>query len=216
MPELWLALIAYGLGFAAAIPIGATQVEIAKRSLANHRGTAAMVVLGSVLSDVMYGAIAIFGLAPYFRHRIVVGVFGLVGTVILVVLAAITLHQRARGVTLEDGGPAIRSLWLSFVTGFSLAVTNPPMIFWWLVGAKIATDPALGIISAFTPRLSLLFLLAGGAGIGSYLLLLTFVVHRIKHMITPHTSRRIQLVMAVLLLGLAAFMLVGSIRDLSH
>ena len=55
----------YIMGFITAIPIGATQIEIAKRSLNNHLRAAYMVAAGSVSSDVMYGAIALFGVAPF-------------------------------------------------------------------------------------------------------------------------------------------------------
>jgi len=57
------------MGFLTAIPIGATQIEIAKRSLNNQIPAALMVVLGSVFSDVMYGIIALFGVALFYRLK---------------------------------------------------------------------------------------------------------------------------------------------------
>ena len=66
-----LGLIAiYIMGFFTAIPIGATQIEIAKRALAGHVKAALMVVLGSTISDVMYGFIAFFGIAPFLKERL--------------------------------------------------------------------------------------------------------------------------------------------------
>ena len=62
-------LTAYLMGFFTAIPIGATQIEIAKRAL-NHKFWAAlMVVFGSVASDVMYGGVALFGIAPLLSEK---------------------------------------------------------------------------------------------------------------------------------------------------
>ena len=75
------------MGFCAAVPVGATQIEIAKRSLNSHLRAAYMVALGSVSSDVMYGFIALFGVAPFLKEKIVVAVFGLVATIILWLLA---------------------------------------------------------------------------------------------------------------------------------
>jgi threonine/homoserine/homoserine lactone efflux protein len=211
---LLLPVLGYGLGFVAAIPIGATQVEIAKRALADRLVAAAMVVLGSVLSDSLYGVIALYGLAPFFRHRAVVAGFSLVGAVLLTVLGVLTFRENARAQTLDLSNPALGNRPLALVTGFSLAVTNPPMILWWLVGAKIATDPALGIVHAFTRRSASVFLLAGALGIGSYLLLLAFIVRRIKHMITPATHRRVNHVLGFLLFALAFLMLAAAVRDL--
>ncbi len=207
-----LLLLAYGLGFFAAIPIGATQVEIAKRAMADRLDTAAMVVVGSVASDVMYGAIALFGLAPFMSNKHVVGIFALVGAAVLLVLAFFTFRHVASAAELGIGSPAVRSRPLSLATGFSLAVTNPPIMFWWLIGVKIAQD--LGLANTFTPRVSALFLIFGGLGLGSYLSLLAVILRRIKHMISPRAQHRMHLVLGILLLVLAAYLLFTAARDL--
>ncbi|MFI5202389.1 MAG: hypothetical protein ACHQNE_08375, partial [Candidatus Kapaibacterium sp.] len=49
----------YFLGFLAAIPIGASQLETARRSLNGFLASALIVVAGSVSSDYVYGAIAL-------------------------------------------------------------------------------------------------------------------------------------------------------------
>ena len=209
---LALLLLAYALGFLAAIPIGATQVEIAKRALADRLDAALMVVLGSVASDVMYGAIALFGLAPYLRHPRVMSGFGMVGAAILLVLACFTFRHVASARDLRAGGPAVRSLRLSLATGFSLAVTNPPIMLWWLVGVKIAAD--LGLRSPTTPRTATGFLVSGGLGLGSYLTLLALGLRRAKHMISPRTERRVYVVLGVVLIALAAYLVVTSLLEL--
>lgn len=212
MRYLFFVLVAWGLGFITAMPIGATQVEIAKRSLHNELRAAFMVVLGSVASDVMYGAVALFGLAPFFNNRRVVGFFGLAGTLVLWALAYFTFREAARPHDVDIDRPALRSRHLSFVTGFTLAVTNPAMIFWWLVGVKILRD--LDLVSRFAPTTAVAFLLLGGLGLASYLTLLSFILHRIQHMISTHTLRRIHLVLGVLLMALSAYFLTTSIKDL--
>jgi LysE type translocator. len=53
------------MGFVAAVPVGATQLEIARRSLNGYFSSALMIMVGSVISDVMYGIIALFGIAPF-------------------------------------------------------------------------------------------------------------------------------------------------------
>lgn len=212
MKSALLLPLAYVLGFFAAIPIGATQVEIAKRAMADRLDTAGMVVVGSVASDIMYGAIALFGLAPFMSDTHVVGVFALIGAAVLLVLAFFTFRHVAQAAELNTGSPAVRSRPLSLVTGFSLAVTNPPIMFWWLVGVKIAQD--LGLADTFTPRVSALFLVFGGLGLGSYLSLLAVIVRRIKHMISARAQHRMHVVLGILLLALAGYLLVTAIHDL--
>lgn len=212
MRSALLPLLAYVLGFFAAIPIGATQVEIAKRAMADRLDTAGMVVAGSVVSDVMYGAIALFGLAPFLSDKHVVGVFGMVGAAVLLVLAFFTFRHVAQAAELTTGSPAVHSRPLSLVTGFSLAVTNPPIMFWWLVGVKVTQD--LGLVDTFTPRVSAVFLLFGGLGLGSYLSTLAVILRRIKHMISPRAQHRMHVVLGVLLIVLASYLLVTAVRDL--
>jgi threonine/homoserine/homoserine lactone efflux protein len=207
-----LFVLAYALGFLAAIPIGATQIEIARRAIADQTVAALMIVAGSVLSDAVYGAIALFGLAPFFRHRGVEAGFGLVGAALLLVLAYLAYRHIGDVETGPKPSRAVNSLPLSFATGFSLAVTNPPIMIWWLVGVKIARD--LGLAGNFGPGHAAAFVGFGALGIGSYLLLLTFVLHRVKHMISPVVQRRVHIVMTVLLVGLALYLLVTGLRAL--
>lgn len=213
MRYVFFAAVAWGLGFLTAIPIGATQIEIAKRSLKNELRAAFMVVLGSVSSDVMYGAVALFGLAPFFNRPKVVGYFGLAATLILWVLAFFTFRQARNPHDLDLDNNALGSRHLSFVTGFLLAVTNPAMVFWWLVGVKILKD--LGLVTQVTPTASVLLLLFGGLGLATYLSLLSFVLHRIQHMISGRALGRIYTVLALVLVGLSGYFLYTSIRALA-
>jgi threonine/homoserine/homoserine lactone efflux protein len=204
--------IAYVMGFLTAIPIGATQIEIAKRSLNNQVRAALMVVLGSVLSDVMYGFIAFFGVAPFLKNPIVIAIFELVGAIILWVLAYFTFKNSpaARNFSLDSF--ALRNKHISFVTGFSLAVTNPMMIFWWLILIKIIKD--LNIIQTFTPTLSVLFLLFGGMGLASYLTTLTLVLHWVKKFVSGKAMYRINIAMGIMLVLISIYFLYGSLTTL--
>ncbi|HUX59774.1 MAG TPA: LysE family transporter, partial [Ignavibacteriaceae bacterium] len=160
MNTFWFLLIAYIMGFMSAIPIGASQIEIAKRTLNNHRAAAYMIALGSVFSDVMYGFIAMFGVAPFLEEKVVVAVFGLVATLILWLLAYFTFKDGAKANMNELSSPSLKNKKLSLAIGFSLAVTNPMMIIWWLIGEKFIRG--LGLITNFTTNSILLFLIAGG------------------------------------------------------
>lgn len=203
---------AFAMGFIAAIPIGATQIEIAKRSLNGHRRAAFMVVAGSVCSDVMYGFIALFGIAPFLKSKIVIAVFGIAATLILLVLAYLTFRDGKKSEMPETNQSVLKNNKLSFITSFSLAITNPMMIFWWLIGTRIIRD--LGLVSDFDANTSLLFLIAGGAGIGSYLSTLTNILHWAKKFISNKISKKVNYGLGIILIVLACYFLFSSLRTL--
>jgi len=205
-------LITYIMGFFTAIPIGATQIEIAKRSLNNHLRAAYMVAAGSVSSDVMYGFIALFGVAPFLKEKLVVAIFGLAATVILWLLAYFTFRDGKKANMLELSHPTLKSKRIGFVTGFSLAVTNPMMIVWWLIGVRIIKD--FGLVTDFSPRISVMFLIMGGLGLASYLFLLSNMLHWAKKFISNEIMKKVNYGLGVVLVLLSFYFLINSIHAL--
>lgn len=195
--------LVYIMGFFTAIPIGATQIEIAKRSLNGHLGAAFLVVLGSVASDVMYGAIAFFGVAPFLKNQLVIAIFWIAGAVILLALGLYTLVQSNKIHSLNINDKMLSNKHISLITGFSLAVTNPMMIFWWLLGAQFLKD--LNLVSSFTPTLYAFFLLFGGLGLASYLTTLTLVLHWAKKFVSDRIMQRIYLALGIVLILFAVY-----------
>ncbi len=214
MSYFLLAIVAYVMGFLTAIPPGATQIEIAKRAFDQKSRAAYMVVLGSVLSDTAYGAVALFGLAPFFRYTAVQLSFWLAGTAVLAVLAVITFKRISEtdGTRLDNTTETTGKLSVSFVTGYSLAVTNPMMIFWWLAGSRIIVD--IHIVSKFNVGHSIVFLFAGAAGIGSYLVTLSSILKKARRFLSETWMHRIKLGMAVALVVLGLYFLFRSIMIL--
>ncbi len=207
-------IITYVLGFLTAIPVGATQIEIAKRSLNSHLRAAYMVAFGSVSSDLMYGIIALFGVAPFLKNQIVVAIFGLVATVILWLLSYFTFRDGKKANMLELTHPTLRSKRLSYVTGFSLAVTNPMMIVWWLIGVRILRD--LGLVTNFDTKTSLMFLAAGGIGLASYLFTLANTLHWAKRFISNEMMKKVNYALGVVLILLSFYFLGTSLKILLH
>jgi threonine/homoserine/homoserine lactone efflux protein len=200
------------MGFFTAIPIGATQIEIAKRSLNNHLRAAYMVALGSVSSDVMYGFIALFGVAPFLKEKIVVAVFGLVATAILWLLAFFTFRDGAKANMMELSHSSLKSKRLSYVTGFSLAVTNPMMIVWWLIGVRIIKDFAL--VTDFSTKISVMFLITGGLGLATYLFTLANMLHWAKKFISNEIMKKVNYGLGVVLVLLSFYFLFTSLHAL--
>lgn len=205
-------LLTFIMGFAAAIPVGATQIEIAKRSLNNHRRAAFMVVAGSVCSDVMYGCIALFGVAPFLKSKIVIAIFGLAATLILWALAYLTFRDSKKPDISETDQSVLKSNKLSFITGFSLAVTNPVMIFWWLIGTRIIKE--FGLVPDFNINNSLLFLISGGLGIAAYLSTLTNILHWARKFISNKLSKKVNYGLGIVLILLSCYFLFSSLRTL--
>ncbi len=212
MDTVFFLLITYVMGILTAIPIGATQIEIAKRSLNNHRRAAYMVAAGSVCSDVMYGFIALFGVAPFLKHKIVIAVFGLAATLILWVLAYFTFRDGSNKNMLELSNTAIKSKRISFVTGFSLAVTNPMMIFWWLIGMRIMRD--LDLVTNFDTKITVLFLVAGGLGLATYLIALSNILHWAKKFISNEMMKKVNFSLGIVLVLLSFYFLFSALRTL--
>ena len=201
------------MGFFTAIPIGATQIEIAKRSLNNQLQAGLMVVLGSVSSDVMYGFIALFGVAPFLRNQMVIAIFKMVGAAILLILAFFTFRQNTKADSMNLTDSILKDKRLSFITGFSLALTNPVMIFWWLIGTQVVKD--LELVNTFTPTLSASFLIFGGLGLASYLTTLALVLHWVKQFVSNKVMGRMYFVLGVVLVILSGYFLMSSIKVLA-
>ena len=213
MKNLYLFLLAVGLGFVTAIPIGGSQIEAAKRAIHGHLRAAWMVVLGSVSSDIMYGAIALFGVAPFLDVTWVMAVFCAVGAVVLWVLAYLTLRESKKPHHLRLDMNSLKNNRWAYATGFSLAVTNPPMILTWLYGVTLAKH--LGLATPFTSGGKAIFIAGGALGLGGYLAGLSLVMYRLKHFIPLKAIGRLYYWLGIGLFLLAFFFVYNFIRIIS-
>jgi len=91
-----LFVLAYALGFLAAIPVGGSQIEVAKRAIAGERVGAGLVIVGSVSSDLVYGVIALVGIAPIMERPGVLAGFDVADAALLWLLGVATLRRRDR------------------------------------------------------------------------------------------------------------------------
>jgi threonine/homoserine/homoserine lactone efflux protein len=210
MSRVYLFLLAIGMGFLTAIPVGGSQIEAAKRAIHGHLLAAFMVVLGSVSSDIMYGVVALYGIAPILELPRVTAIFSAVGAVVLWVLAYMTIRESRKPHHIRLNQSSLKSKHWAYVTGFSLAVTNPPMILTWLYGATLARHIVLA--GPFTPGLKALFIAGGALGLGSYLSVLSVVMYRIKHFIPLKALGRVYYWLGIGLLVLSLFFVYNFLR----
>lgn len=203
-----LIIIVYIAGFFVAMPIGATQIEIVKRSVHGYIRQALLVVAGSAISDLMYGFIAMFGMTPFLKEKKVMAIFWLVGSGILLVLGILTLKGR-KGKTLKGNKSPLSNDHLSLFVGFSLAVTNLTMMLWWLIGADFIRST--GIISHFTTTTTIIYLLSGTAGIASYLSILTLTFQRIGKLLSERFEHKLNISLGIFLILMAIYFIIRSV-----
>jgi len=203
-----LGIVSYIIGFLTAIPVGATQVEIAKRSIAGYTKEALMVVIGSVSSDLMYGFIAMFGIAPLLENKKVEAIFWLIGGIILVILGVSTLILNKNNNQNRVEKQMMFKTHTSLLIGFSLAVTNPPIIFWWLFCFEILKD--IGIVPKFEPTYAIVFLLSAASGIASYLSSLALFLKKVGRKISYKTEYKINKVLGILLILFSFYFFIKS------
>jgi len=213
MGTLFLFLLAMSLGFLTAIPVGGSQIEVAKRAIHSHLRSAGLVILGSVSSDVMYGVISLYGLAPFLKIRWVMAAFNAVGAIVLWVLAYVTLKQSRKSQQPDIKSSSLGRGRRAYLTGFSLAVTNPQMILTWLYGVVLAKH--LGLVTPFTNGLKAVFIAGGAIGLGAYLIILGFVLHRLKHFIPVRALEKIYFWLGIVLIFLSFFFVYNAVRYFS-
>jgi threonine/homoserine/homoserine lactone efflux protein len=204
LKEAVLVLSVFFMGFVEAVPIGATQLEIARRSLNGYLSSALMIVVGSVLSDAMYGVIAFWGVAPFLRNNTVLAIFWILGAAASALLGVWAVREgRSNHVATDRSMRLLKKRNLAFLTGFSLAITNPFMIAYWLIGASFLRK--VGILHSFQMSDRILLLTAGSLGIASYLVVLAMTVYKVKKFFSDQAIRQITLAFGVVLLILAAY-----------
>ena len=210
MKSVTLFLLAIGLGFVTAIPVGGSQIEAAKRAIHGHLGAAWMVVLGSVSSDILYGVIALFGIAPFLDIPWVMAGFSAVGAVVLWILAYTTFRESRKPHHVRMDLSSLKSKRWAYVTGFSLAVTNPPMILTWLYGVTLAKH--LGLATPFTTQAKAIFIAGGALGLGGYLAGLSLIMFRIKHFIPLKAIGKVYYWLGIGLFVLSFFFVYNFVR----
>jgi len=208
----WVIPFAYGLGFIAAIPIGASQVEVIKRALARRYSSALLSAAGTVTSDMFYGFLALFGLSRFLEKTSFLIGFQWVAAVLLAVLSYLTWWQSKR-VLVPDEEKGWAGGGISYLTGLTVGISYPPIMLTWLMGAAIAKG--MKLTENFPPHLAACFVLAGGAGLFSYMAVLTLILRKTHHFYSDKTIRRIYQGLSILL-GLISlgFLCSGAFRIL--
>ena len=194
--------VIYGmvLGLISSIPVGAVQLEVIKKSINGHIKPAIATAAGSASSDLLYGFLTLFGFGSFLMHKdCQIAIYSL-GIVILSFLLYKSIRER-HYMEYKESRVEYRKR-LSFLTGFSIAISNPGMIIWWIVGFKLYLD--LGIFEHVTAGIKTIFIISGCMGLGGYLVLIASILHRVQKGLSEKFLYRANTVLIFLL-----FILIG-------
>lgn len=201
---LLLFLFAVALGAVAAVPVGPCQIETVKRAMNGHLRAAQLVVLGVASSDLIYGAIALYGIAPVLDIPGVLAAFDAIAVLICWTLAWLTWRYADEPRRLYREPRWLRSGRWSYATGFLLGMSNPPIIASWLFGVALAKRVGVAP-TPFTAASKAVFIAGAVLGVASYLVALSLVTHRLRHAFSPRTMSAIYRWLAVALLGVSIY-----------
>ncbi|HON77778.1 MAG TPA: LysE family transporter [Spirochaetota bacterium] len=183
------------LGAISSIPVGAVQLVVIKKSLNHQIKPAIATAAGSMTSDFIYGALTLFGFGSFLHLRpFQIGTYSL-GIVVLSYIVYRTMKER-NALVHSDEKITYKKRY-SFLKGFTIAITNPGMIVWWLVGYKLYLD--LNLFEVTGAGIRAIFVISGCLGLGGYLMFVGFLVYRAKNAFPEHFVHNAYLVLTVLL-----------------
>jgi threonine/homoserine/homoserine lactone efflux protein len=204
---------AYVTGVLAAVPAGPVQIEVIRRTINGHMRSSFMVIAGAMIADIAYGMVAFFGIAPFLEEERVRVFFNIGGALILIFLGFSIIRQNSVKQPFNHESRFLKGKRWGLIGGFSLSATNPMMILWWLIGARIFKD--FHLIDDFSTDVAITFLAAGGLGLASYLLALSLFLYWAKRFISGSTIKRMNRVLGVILLCIAVYFIYSSLRYFS-
>jgi threonine/homoserine/homoserine lactone efflux protein len=198
-----LATVLFGtfLGAISMIPVGAVQLQVIKKSLHGHLRAAIMTSLGSVTSDFIFGLLILYGFGKFMMERNFQIVLYSLGIVVLSVILWKMYQERHRLVH-QDKTPKYHGR-ISFLSGFSMAVTNPGMVIWWIIGYHFFLD--LHLFENVTAAIRAVFLVSACLGLGGYLIGISFIVYRLKKSFSENLLYRANMFIIALLLYLILY-----------
>lgn len=194
--SLLLVVIGLIMGFISSIPVGAVQLEVAKKAINGHLMPAIAIAIGSATSDLIYGVLTLFGLGGFLFHKeFKIGVY-ILGIVVLLFLFLRSLREHRRGIIQYDKRLVYKKR-ISFFTGFTIAITNPGMIIWWIIGFKIFID--LNLFETITPLIKVVFILSGCAGLVGYLIFIATMLNKLKQSVSKKFLHRMNIYLLIFL-----------------
>jgi len=190
------------LGFLSAIPVGAVQLEVAKKALNGHLKPAIAIAMGSATSDMIYGLLTLFGLGHFLSNKKFQIIVYVLGIIVLAFIFSRSFKEYTQKITKHETHLVFKKK-ISFLTGFTIAITNPGMVIWWIVGYRLFID--LSLFPEVNTPIKMLFVLSGCSGLSGYLVFIAHALDRMKKSVSDNFLHRMNLVLMILLTVLIVY-----------
>ncbi len=165
------------LGAVSTIPVGAVQLRVIKRSLGGHLRAAVLTAAGSVTSDMILGILTLFGFGYFLaKKEVQIGIY-IFGILVLTFLL-MKMYRERHDMTHKEPHVIEYHGRISYLEGFTLAISNPGMIVWWVIGYRFFLD--LNLFNPVTAGIKILFIASACIGLGGYLIVISVIVNRVK------------------------------------
>jgi len=210
---LIIAVFSFFYWFFLSIPVGAIQIEIARRAFNGYLKSAIAIIIGSVFSDFIYGVVALLGVFQFLAIPKIRPFFWLFGAILLAILGIVAIRNFFHPHEVTYSSPLMTKKRYSLITGFLVAASNPLIIIGWITGAEVARRIGVMPYSGFY-ELSV-FIISGTLGLGVYLLLIALVLYRLRHFLSERIIRVTSLIFGIFLIGLGIYFLVEAILELA-
>jgi len=201
-----IATVIFGLilGFLSSIPVGAVQLEVIKKTISGHKKPAIATALGSATSDLIYGLLVLFGFGRFLvREDFQLLIYSL-GIIVLSYVMFKSLKDRSY--ELQENKQIKYKKRFSFLTGFTIAITNPGMIIWWFVGFQLFVD--LNMFTEITNTIKGLFVFSGAFGLALYLTLVAVILSRYQESFSERFLYRANIIFVVVLSCLILYFII--------
>ncbi len=197
------------IGVSIAAPVGPIGILCIRRSLTAGRAAGLATGLAATVADVVYGAIAAFGLTSVAALLLdYLDAIRLVGGLALLYLGWKTFRQPPLDPGLARAGDYVDTPWGAFVSTLAVAITNPITI---VLFAGIFAG--LGVSGGAGSRGDAGLLVLGvGLGSGGWWVLLSGGADIARRWVTARVLQMINRVAGLVILGFAVYALLAVIR----
>lgn len=189
------------LGLGAAVPVGPINIIMMTYALRSYTQAFAF-GFGAMCADSLYIFLLSFGLLKFFNTPLITQALSIFGFVFLIAIAIMTfkgakIHIRAD----KKAKPA--ALWINFLKGFLLTLTNPYTVGFWLSTASIATANEQGFIFMLLGLICAIF---------GWITLMPLFIYKKRHFISDKIAKYLSILSAIILIFFAIILALNAIK----
>jgi len=193
------------LGFGAAVPIGAVNIEMAKRNLISGTKAGLALGFGACSVDLLYLILLFQGVILFLKQPLFLGVLGCIGSLVLFYFSYKAFTAPSELVA--DSLQAKVSLTRNWFDGFIMTATNPyTIIFWGSISAQVGVMQNHSNGDIYYLAIGLLI------GIISWILFFNAVLHHTRKKISASCQHYLNIGGGFILLMIAFISLYNSLN----